>query len=360
MLGAIIGDLAAWTWEHDRTSFYKQLVRDDAVLSCYGTALYNAAHTFFLPDEKVDVTPMGTPREKSYFGQWLMWQIACAWYGQSLEEKMPSFHCMDKEEYYARFFMRELLTSLRNGATKGAAYHSCEMFENLSKSWQWREENKVDELSSGLLTSIFRAWNAFYLGYDFTSTLHNAVKWPGDIHLIAAIAGAFASAMYGCEFSYMKEKYANDEMTRGDLYYHVLNRKDGCVQRLGQMMIDYDKRERKFFKKNCALTNVERHQWMPSDVNLDQFVFDEEQKNRIVRAWYTDWDNRYGFYLDDGWMYFYRSQVLICRFQFEEYEDGKYRIEHLEDTGEFHDSKELLGWLNENTNQRHLSTPFRV
>lgn len=348
MLGAIIGDLAAWTWEHDRACFYKQLVREDAVLSCYGTALYNAAYTFFLPEEKVDVTPMGSPREQSYYGQWLMWQIACAWYGQSLEERMPYFFEIDKEEGYARFFMRELLDSLSNGATKGAAYHSCEMFETLSKSWHWREDNKEAAYSSGLLTSIFRAWNAFYLGFDFTSTIHNAVKWSGDIHLIAAIAGAFASAMYGCEYSYIKEKYANGEMTRGDLYDHAFSKKDECVQRLCWMMLDYDKRERKFFKKNCALTNVERHHWKPSNINMNQFVFNEEQKNQIVRAWYTDWDNRYGFYLDDGWMYFYRSQVLICRFQFIEFEMGKYRITHLQDTGEFHDSKELVAWLNGN------------
>lgn len=36
MLGAIIGDLAAWTWEHDRECFYRQLVSPDAKLSGYG------------------------------------------------------------------------------------------------------------------------------------------------------------------------------------------------------------------------------------------------------------------------------------------------------------------------------------
>lgn len=66
MLGTIIGDLVAWTWEHDRACFYKQLVREDAVLSCYGTTLYNAAHTFFLPEKKVDVAPMGFSRELLY------------------------------------------------------------------------------------------------------------------------------------------------------------------------------------------------------------------------------------------------------------------------------------------------------
>lgn len=32
----------------------------------------------------------------------------------------------------------------------------------------------------------------------------------------------------------------------------------------------------------------------------------------------TGWDNRYGLYLDDGWMYVYRSGCLIGRFQLKE------------------------------------------
>lgn len=33
MLGAIIGDLAAWTWENDHESFYPKLVSQEAKLS---------------------------------------------------------------------------------------------------------------------------------------------------------------------------------------------------------------------------------------------------------------------------------------------------------------------------------------
>lgn len=36
MIGAIIGDLAAWTWEHNQECFYKQLVSPDAKFSGYG------------------------------------------------------------------------------------------------------------------------------------------------------------------------------------------------------------------------------------------------------------------------------------------------------------------------------------
>lgn len=36
MLGAVIGDLAAWTWKHDRDCFWERLVSPEAKLSGYG------------------------------------------------------------------------------------------------------------------------------------------------------------------------------------------------------------------------------------------------------------------------------------------------------------------------------------
>ena len=36
MIGAVIGDLAAWTWEHDRQCFYDRLLSPKAQLSGYG------------------------------------------------------------------------------------------------------------------------------------------------------------------------------------------------------------------------------------------------------------------------------------------------------------------------------------
>lgn len=46
MIGAIIGDLAAWTYENDRDTFWKQLISNDAKemeLSVYGHAYFRAA-----------------------------------------------------------------------------------------------------------------------------------------------------------------------------------------------------------------------------------------------------------------------------------------------------------------------------
>ena len=39
MLGAIIGDLAAWTWGNDHESFYLKLVSQEAELSDYAHSL---------------------------------------------------------------------------------------------------------------------------------------------------------------------------------------------------------------------------------------------------------------------------------------------------------------------------------
>ena len=39
MIGAIIGDLAAWTWENDHERFYPSLISEKAVLSEYGLSV---------------------------------------------------------------------------------------------------------------------------------------------------------------------------------------------------------------------------------------------------------------------------------------------------------------------------------
>ena len=43
MLGAIIGDIAAWTYEHDRTTFWSHLVSEDAKVSEFGMSVLTTA-----------------------------------------------------------------------------------------------------------------------------------------------------------------------------------------------------------------------------------------------------------------------------------------------------------------------------
>ena len=43
MIGAIIGDLAAWTWENNHEKFYLSLISEKALLSEYGLSVLATA-----------------------------------------------------------------------------------------------------------------------------------------------------------------------------------------------------------------------------------------------------------------------------------------------------------------------------
>ncbi len=327
MLGAIIGDLAAWTYEHDKDLFYRQLVSDnkrDYELSVYSRALLDAATKNLLTINNFKPEPIGTPMDcEKYFGQWLMWQIIAAWMDKGKAKAEPGFHCLDKEEMYARLFVTEIIRALRQGATKKEAKHSSYMFEGLYKTWDWKEDKKNEY--DRLLTYIFRAWDSFYRAFDYTSTIHNAVRWSGGRHLTAAIAGAFADAMYGCEMTFIKEKYAKGFEPYHQIIIDDIGEKYGYHHALIHEMENHSFRNRSFYPKNCALTNVEWHQWEDIDNVYKKRSFTDSEHSSILRSARTSWENRYGMYLDDGWIYLYRSYVLIGRFQMKE-ADGQWYI----------------------------------
>ena len=81
MIGAIIGDLAAWTYENDKDTFWKQLISEDCEkieLSVYGHAYFRAASRNVLYVPKQDVSIIRTSEDLSFReklkvnGQWLM------------------------------------------------------------------------------------------------------------------------------------------------------------------------------------------------------------------------------------------------------------------------------------------------
>ena len=41
----------------------------------------------------------------------------------------------------------------------------------------------------------------------------------------------------------------------------------------------------------------------------------DEEARRIIKGFYTDWEARFGFYLDNGRIYIYRSHYLLGRFR---------------------------------------------
>lgn len=128
MIGAIIGDLAAWTYENDKDTFWKQLISEDCEkieLSVYGHAYFRAASRNVLYVPKQDVSIIRTSEDLSFReklkvnGQWLMWQLMCAWH-DNLEtpRDLEDIFSTDKEEGYARMFVIGLIRCLRKGMTK--------------------------------------------------------------------------------------------------------------------------------------------------------------------------------------------------------------------------------------------------
>lgn len=331
MIGALIGDIAAWTYEHDKDTFFSQMIPDDTscvVLSDYGNALLKAGSYFLLHDSNIRIEQPGNYNDLFKIqGQWLMWNLVCVWDPEGAEVHMiPHFYSPEKEEEYSRMFLSDIVTRLLKGETKSEVFHNVQSFEWMIKSGQWKNSN------NSLLTCIFRAWDAFYRGFDFTSTIHNAMKYPGDRHLIAMIAGTFADAMYGCEYNIIKKNYAPNGDTLKKYNLSLFGEQHGFQKELISSMRNVCDTQRHFFPKNWALTNVEKHKW--SDCfnpfcHFEHSRFTEEEKQKIMLAGRTGWDNRYGIYLDDGWFYCYRSGTILLRFKLAE-ETGHYEINELQ------------------------------
>ena len=276
MTGAIIGDLAAWTWENEHEKFYPSLVAENAQKSRYSDVILFASDTL--------LNNPGISRNEfmrlylCYFGDKdhettsryaLLCSIVVGWLYErdKISEAVHSFCLSDeKEALYACHFMAHLICELRHGSTKKEA-----------------------------------------------AQIHNAINQPGDRTLNCILAGALADAMYGSENYFVKEKYEGGGFINRPEY-------------LDWSVCDKYRKMRTFFPKNNARTNVERHTWKNTPCPFSDQVISKELKYRILKAFYTGWEDRYGFYLDDGWIYVYRSFVLLARFQLKELGDGTYRI----------------------------------
>ena len=237
------------------------------MLSVYGHALMRAASRNMLDVTWQNVSFIRRTSGKSQeeqlanSGQWLMWQLMCAWDdGKTKPAGLDNDFPIEKEDGYARMFVINLIRSLRSGKTKSEAYHSEYSFEKLSREWNWRPWKKAEGPGGeySILTHVLRAWDSFYRGFDFTSSIHNAVRWDGDRCLIAALTGAFADAMYGSEQSFIKKKYAVDGQISHFNDIRPLGEAFGYHHALVMEMADISFTRRSFFPKNSAQTNVER------------------------------------------------------------------------------------------------------
>jgi len=335
MLGAIAGDLAAWTYENDKECFYSSLTSPDAKLSSLGeaalaTAMWNINHR---DGGQFDCWQLGNNHYLRH-GARLIQVATLAWNNDSPQTLLKSDHGTfydDKEGMYAEPILAELIFGLHNGKTKSdiLAEGSGIILKDMMSSWEWQSIGERE----GLLTYLMRSLDCFEKAWDFTSAIHNATRWEGiDRHLLCALTGAIAEAMYGCEYRLLKHQYGENHYD----YIKYPQRIDANVRSIH----DYQFEHRIFFPKNSALTNVETHSWTPYASRYEGKVISAQERSSILRAFYTSWDNRYGFYLDNGWIYIYRSSHLIARFKIEAKEQGYQlvNIQHSEEKPEHFDS----------------------
>lgn len=371
MIGAVIGDLAAWTWEHDKKCFYERLVSPDARLSGYGmlpvvmwpminegglihkNRLYVSCGKALMHYGSSDIPLEWRRWGMSDYDRAIPFDLKIALIISAIidsgflsKERQTQIHWGSffnggKQEGYAMLIM-QIMRKLNEGATKDEAFSeipSCVISfypSGAEHSWE------------NLLEYVTFAWRCFYYSWDFTSALHNAAKCPANRHLAMVITGAFAEAMYGCYFSMTKQKFGG--------HHDYIELPKSVVCEYGAILKMARERSydlRYFFKKNDSLANVEQYVWAAVDNPYSDRVIDLETKNRLLRAYVTDWDNRYGLYLDNGWHYVYRSHCVLLRFKLSLQPDETYRISDLQLSNDEHANVKDLGEVLSSIDYRH-------
>ena len=205
MIGAILGDWAAWTWEQDKETFFRKLVSSEASSSWMVEELLLTADTLAL-ERGSDIKVHECLGKRQSPVATVMRAIAIGWLFGTEAETASAYQeygfTYDKEDWYAGAFMWKLIFALRHGASKKDAL----MVENVSSFKGFVEDISWNEQSS-ILGILIRAWGAFYSSYDFGSALHRAMELPGDRHLNGILVGALADAMSGSDRYMVKVKY---------------------------------------------------------------------------------------------------------------------------------------------------------
>jgi hypothetical protein len=333
MLGAIYGDLAAATYIEDKELFYKRLIGDHASLSEYGETIMYLSRLYY-DNLFISWTQLYQELDRYRIGRKLggklMQGIVYAWFAET-EYDLNEHACYDeryqdtKDEFYAMKHLMRIIYLLRNGFTKDETYQLIgEEFKYARHHYLWWSDTEEHRLECYVL----RAWDAFYNSFDYGSALHNATKMAGDVRLNCVLSGAVADAMYGCGYYYKKLKYCLNE----DKFCHLSLPKPLATKFESQLKAIRKQREwvKVFFPKNDAMTNVERHRFTSVENPFANKRITKELRRRILKAFQTGWECRYGFYLDNGWIYVYRSYFINARFQLKQISDEEYRIVNLQ------------------------------
>ncbi len=223
MLGAIIGDMSAWTSLHQPTCFPQQFVSPEAKLSGYG---YLALTMF---KSIIDCELIHKHRMYMQIGKALMHQPSCVvmpeewhiWGMCDYDKPIPfdlkiaiisaaiidSSVCSEKrqgqfnwslffhggkQEYYASFLMTAI-RRLREGKTKYEALQDLPKFafDFYVRGYKHGWKNFLDYTTF--------AWRCSYYANDFKTALLNASKCNGNRNLAMFLTGAIAEAMYGLD-----------------------------------------------------------------------------------------------------------------------------------------------------------------
>lgn len=341
MLGAIIGDLAASTYEHDKEWFYHCLISPYAIPSDYGNYYLQQLNCIF--NSKGQVQAMPILRDHEYGTHDPLWNCSMimlagveAWLGDINEDDGCNAYGLpldDKPDWYAYRILRLAVYRLRQGDTKRRIERADFPLAMLA-DYHYQDESIYRSLSI-----LCRCWPFFKNAFDFTSAIHNAARGSSDKdrHINCMFTGLLAEAMYGSEAIMLKKKYEDlggklDPWSEWayHVYYKTLPFE---FHDLIFAIQEYQRKNRVFFPKNSACTNVERHNWFPVHEHMYSGVhFSQEARRRMLKSFYTSWDNRFGLYWDDGWFYMYRSSFLLGRFRLSENSDGTYSIAHLQET----------------------------
>lgn len=356
MLGALIGNLAAATAKTRRDIFFLQLIGPKARLSESGFTIL-AAIKYNLVKEQGD-TPVfsdiyekmlaSIPKFLTYFSRdfneggqdfvsspatLMMRTVVCAWwYSDPAEAYDVVFEMLqepwaDKEERYAVKFLIDIIHLLRSGFSKDATYDLLDnMFKDCITKPRWMQ-------GDGLLSRLFRAWDAFYQSHDFGSAVNNAMQLPGDPRFNAALCGSMAEAMYGSLYYLRKKKYIGDD-------------EPGVIITIPQAINEYFAPEmlammqkyviyHRFFPKNNSRTNVEWHQYEGIENIYYGRQLNPEQYDKILRGEVAE-DNSegYGIYLDNGSFYICRDWEIYCRFRILLQQEEVYQVSGLQRASE--------------------------
>ena len=89
-----------------------------------------------------------------------------------------------------------------------------------------------------------------------------------------------------------------------------------------------------FWPKNNSRTNVERHVYKPVKSRFLNLRINPEIHRRILHSFAPDWDHRFSFYKDNGWIYVCRSFRILGRFKFK-YVNGDFIISDTQNNMDF-------------------------